>query len=151
MDGWARMSSLTKKTQEVGTQIWHLHQIDQQRDRHTDRHIFEISLKRRLVQSLPRKQQRAECVQWHIRHGQHSALSKILPNNGQCHFTAKTQVADHVFIYGQKGDLVFIEHKSNFRSALRDYESFLLPHFLFIVVHDACNTYRQYILPVLIG
>jgi hypothetical protein len=53
---------LTKKTQEVDSQIWHMQKADRKRVCPTDKHLFYMPAKQRITQSLDRKQQWIECV-----------------------------------------------------------------------------------------
>ena len=60
--GKIKEEQVEKKTQEIDKQIQTMHRADKFRVRGMERHLFTLSLKRRLEQSLDRKQKWDECV-----------------------------------------------------------------------------------------
>ena len=60
--GKTKEEQVEKKTKEINKQIKTMHRADKFRVRGIDRHLFTLSLKRRLEQSLDRKQKWVECV-----------------------------------------------------------------------------------------
>ena len=60
--GKTKEEQVEKKTQEINKQIQAIHKADKFRVRDMDRHLFTLSLKKRLEQSLDRKQKWVECV-----------------------------------------------------------------------------------------
>ena len=60
--GKAKEERLTKKTQEVDSQIRHMHRADRKQDRPIDKHLFHMPAEQRITQTLHRKQQWIECV-----------------------------------------------------------------------------------------
>ena len=60
--GKSKEERLAKTTQEVGSQIRHMHRADRKQVRPIDKHLFHMSAKQRITQSLQRKQQWIECV-----------------------------------------------------------------------------------------
>ena len=60
--GKTKEERLAKKTQEVDSQIWHMHRADRKQVRPSDKHLFHMSAEQRITQSLDRKQQWIECV-----------------------------------------------------------------------------------------
>ena len=60
--GKTKEEQVVKKTLEINKQIRAMHRADKFRVRGMDRHLFTLSLKRRLEQSLDRKQKWVECV-----------------------------------------------------------------------------------------
>jgi hypothetical protein len=51
-----------KKNQEVDAQVRRMHQLDRNKVQLQDRHLFEMSATKRLVQMLDRKKKWIECV-----------------------------------------------------------------------------------------
>ena len=60
--GKTKEERLAKKTQEVDSQIWHMHRADRKQVRSIDKHLFHMSAEQRITQSIHRKQQWIECV-----------------------------------------------------------------------------------------
>ena len=60
--GKTKEEQVEKKTHEINQQIKATHRADKFRVRGMDRHIFTLSLKKRLMQSLDRKQKWVDCV-----------------------------------------------------------------------------------------
>ena len=60
--GKTKEEQVEKKTQEINEQIKTMHRADKFRVRGMDRHLLTLSRKRRLEQSLDRKQKWVECV-----------------------------------------------------------------------------------------
>ena len=60
--GKTKEEQVEKKTQEINKQIKAKHKADKLRVRGMDRHLFTLSFKKRLEQSLDRKPKWAECV-----------------------------------------------------------------------------------------
>ena len=60
--GKTKEERLAKTTQEVDSQIRHMHRADRKRVRSIDKHLFHMSAEQRITQSLHRKQQWIECV-----------------------------------------------------------------------------------------
>ena len=60
--GKTKEEQVAKKTQEINKQIRAMHRADKFRVQGMDRHLFTLSLKKRLDQSLDRKQKWVECV-----------------------------------------------------------------------------------------
>jgi acetyl-CoA carboxylase beta subunit len=60
--GKTKEGRLAKKTQEVDSQIWHMHRADRKRVCPIDKHLFHMSAEQRITQTLDRKQQSIECV-----------------------------------------------------------------------------------------
>ena len=60
--GKTKEERLAKTTQEVDSQIRHMHRADRKRVRPIDKHLFHMPVEQRIAQSLDRKQQWIECV-----------------------------------------------------------------------------------------
>jgi hypothetical protein len=60
--GKTKEEQVEKKSQEINKQIKVMHRADKFRVRGMDRHLFTLSLKKRLEQSFDRKQKWVECV-----------------------------------------------------------------------------------------
>jgi acetyl-CoA carboxylase beta subunit len=60
--GKTKEERLTKKTQEVDSQIWHMHRADRKQVCPSDKHLFHMSAKQRITQSIDRKREWFECV-----------------------------------------------------------------------------------------
>ena len=60
--GKTKEERLTKKIQEVDSQIWHMHRADRKQVRPIDKHLFHMPAEQRITQTLERKQQWIECV-----------------------------------------------------------------------------------------
>ena len=60
--GKTKDEKLAKKTQEVDSEIRHMHRADRQQVCPSDKHLFHMSTEQRITQSLDRKQQWIECV-----------------------------------------------------------------------------------------
>ena len=58
----ATKERLAKTTQEVDSQIQHMHRADRKRVHSIDKHLFHMSAEQRITQSLHRKQQWIQCV-----------------------------------------------------------------------------------------
>ena len=59
--GKAKEEKLVKKTQGVGSQVWHMHRTVQQQVCHIDKHQLHISAEQKIPKSLDRKQQWVDC------------------------------------------------------------------------------------------
>ena len=51
-----------KENQEVNAQVRQIHQLDRNKVQQQDRHAFEMSVTKRLAQTLDRKKKWIECV-----------------------------------------------------------------------------------------
>ena len=60
--GKTKEERLAKTTQEVDSQIRHMHRVDRKRVRSIDKHLFHMPAEQRINQSIHRKQQWIECV-----------------------------------------------------------------------------------------
>jgi hypothetical protein len=60
--GKTKDERLTKKTQEVDSQIRHIHRADRKRVRPIDKQLFHMPAEQRITQTLDRKQQWIECI-----------------------------------------------------------------------------------------
>jgi hypothetical protein len=60
--GKTKENQVEKKTQEINKQIKEIQRADKFRVRNIDRHLFTLSLNKRLEQSLDRKQKWVKCV-----------------------------------------------------------------------------------------
>jgi hypothetical protein len=60
--GKTKEERLAKKTQEVDSQIWHMHRADRKQVHPIDKHLFHMPAEQRITQTLDRKQQWIECV-----------------------------------------------------------------------------------------
>jgi hypothetical protein len=60
--GKSKEERLAKTTQEVDSQIWHMHRADRKQVHSVDRHLFHMPAEQRITQSIDRKQQWIECV-----------------------------------------------------------------------------------------
>ena len=60
--GKTKEERLEKITKEVDAQICRMHRKDCNKVRHEDRHLFQMSCRKRLAQTLVRKQQWVQCV-----------------------------------------------------------------------------------------
>ena len=136
ISGWAGMNSsmerprkerLTKKTQEVDSQIWHMHRADRKRVCPIDKHLFHMPAEQRIHRALTESSNGLNASQLHMKLGQHSVTLKAHHQDSLHHCGIKPQVKDHKSGYGQNIHLVFLEHKCNFRLALMYLKSFLTP------------------------
>jgi hypothetical protein len=62
LNGKTKEERLAKTTQEVDSQIWHMHRADRKEVYSIDKHLFHMSAEQRITQSIHRKQQWIECV-----------------------------------------------------------------------------------------
>jgi hypothetical protein len=60
--GKTKEERLAKKTQEVDSQIRHMHRADRKQVCPVDKHLFHMSAEQGITQSIDRKQQWIECV-----------------------------------------------------------------------------------------
>jgi hypothetical protein len=60
--GKTKEERLAKTTQEVDSQIQHMHRVDRKQVRSIDKHLFHMSAEQRITQAIDRKQQCIECV-----------------------------------------------------------------------------------------
>jgi acetyl-CoA carboxylase beta subunit len=60
--GKSKEERLAKTTQEVDSQIWHMHRADRKQVCPTDKYLFHMPAEQRITQSIDRKQQWIECV-----------------------------------------------------------------------------------------
>ena len=60
--GKTKEERLAKTTQEVDSQIWHMHRADRKQVYPIDKHLFHMSAEQRITQSTHRKQQWIECA-----------------------------------------------------------------------------------------
>jgi hypothetical protein len=54
LHGKTKEERLAKKTQEVDSQIWHMHRTDRKQDFSIDKHLFHMSAEQRISKSLGR-------------------------------------------------------------------------------------------------
>ena len=60
--GKTKEERLAKTTQEIDSQIWHMHRADRKQVCSIDKHLFHMPTEQRFTQSIDRKQQWIECV-----------------------------------------------------------------------------------------
>ena len=60
--GTTKEERLAKTTQEVDSQIQHMHRADRKQVHSSDKYLFYMSAEQRIMQSLERKQQQIRCV-----------------------------------------------------------------------------------------
>jgi hypothetical protein len=66
-----------KENQEVDAQVRQMHQLDRNKMQRQDRHLFEMSVTKRLGQTLDRKKKWINVLKLHVKHGQQYRQHRI--------------------------------------------------------------------------
>ena len=74
--GKTKEERLAKTTQEVDSQIWHMHRADRKQVCPSDKHLFEMSAEQRINNPLTESNNGLNVSQLRMRLGQHSGILK---------------------------------------------------------------------------